>query len=109
MSIHIRHFEDLGFTAVVTNNYGIVIEYAVYSSEKQIDGTVVYFNFNGTAVYEPRNAEPEFTGTVKWDGCSDWNFRYSYHGCCRENLTAVGEVMARCWDWTSELLENFDG
>lgn len=43
------------------------------------------------------------TGTVKWDGCSDWTTDEGFHACTRGQLVAIGEAMARCWDWASSL------
>ena len=51
-------------------------------------------------------------GIVKWDGCSNWHFdeqdRVMLHGCSREDLTNLGELMAKCWDYAKENLESWD-
>jgi len=55
----------------------------------------------------PDIAEPDMRwahGTVKWDGCSNWSFDCILHGCSRQDITNMTEVLARCWDWASELL-----
>lgn len=44
-------------------------------------------------------------GTVKWDGCSNWavdNDGVMIHGCTREHLVNVGEIMARCYDLAND-------
>lgn len=43
-------------------------------------------------------------GSVKWDGCSNWHIDAQddvmLHGCSREDLIRVGEILAKCWDLT---------
>lgn len=105
----IRHFEDLGFSAAVMEVKDFAVEYAVFESCVQPDNSVFYSGASGKTESYSVEAVPEFTGQVKWDGCSDWKFDSYLHGCGRDNLLAVGQVMAECWDWTAELLPNFDG
>ena len=58
------------------------------------------------------DAELFMRGFVKWDGCSNWSFdstqKCMYHACGRPGLTRIGEVMARCWDWTARTLPTWD-
>ena len=49
------------------------------------------------------------SGFVKWDGCSNWSFHqdtHMHHACRREGLTAVGDILARCWDASAGLMPN---
>jgi hypothetical protein len=66
----------------------------------------------GDSVDSPEGATPLMQGYVKWDGCSNWSFpsteKCMYHACGRPGLTRVGEVMARCWDWTAQILPAWD-
>jgi hypothetical protein len=50
-------------------------------------------------------AETFAHGSVKWDGCSNWEFQKDcmIHACDREGLERIGNVLTRCWDLTAEL------
>jgi hypothetical protein len=46
-------------------------------------------------------------GFVKWDGCSNWSFHHGscmFHSCDRERLSAIGDILAMCWDRSAELM-----
>ena len=49
--------------------------------------------------------EPSLTGSVKWDGCSNWDTGNTMlHACDREQLAFYGEAMAVCWSLTKQQL-----
>lgn len=108
-----RDWKDIGYTAVAAVA-GYHVEFQVYEiSGEYEDGTVCWprdgGNSNMDAADDIAGAEVYFHGSVKWDGCSNWWFDEQergvmLHACSRENLTAIGEAMARCWDWTAEIL-----
>ena len=110
-----KHFDNLGFSVkAVANEY--YVEFEVFEIAGKIGGG----EKEGERIYAPMDGYPELKhapvyahGTVKWDGCSDWHFdeqdRCCLHGCHRKDLIALGGIMAACWDWTAELLDNFDG
>lgn len=92
-----RDWEDVGFTVLAAvGDY--VVEFSIYD------------------VHEPGepindDARVVLHGHVKWDGCSNWmtpSGNYDIHCCEREHLTNIGEALARCWDWTAELLPTFN-
>ena len=115
--IDIKVFKDIWFIAIgVRGDYEA--EFLVYALEGvEADGSPLYHQKDVRSWPAPTDhicdAELFLHGRVKWDGCSDWHFdeqdRIRLHGCAREDLTALGEVMARCWDWTAELCENWGG
>jgi hypothetical protein len=76
----------LGFT-VVAKAYHHEVLYEIYD------------------IYEPDDRY--LHGNVKWDGCSNWHFDAQdfvmLHGCCREDLQRIGDIMALCWDFTAIL------
>ncbi len=43
------------------------------------------------------------SGSVKWDGCSNWDAT-SIHFCERDYAIQFGRVLASCWDWANEIL-----
>ena len=114
---HERWFEDLDFYGVA-RVYDYYVEFIVYevcrggtTLDKEDD--VFLFPSHGSfalndTVTNFKEAQPYLHGDVKWDGCSNWDIdelnRCMIHGCSREDLLAIGEVMAKCWDWTSEIL-----
>ncbi|BAW19146.1 hypothetical protein [Ralstonia phage RP31] len=113
---HIKHFLDLNFTVVaVPAEYRV--EYTVYHIEGiGPDDAPLWHEKDASSSPSPveklEDAEVFLHGSVKWDGCSDWildELQNNYmHSCDREGLLRVGEVMARCWDWTAELCPNWD-
>ena len=115
---HTRLMKDLDFMVVATVKDRCV-EFNVYDIVGYVEGAVkgVFdvprFADGYDAIEDITAANRFLRGRVKWDGCSDWNFdeqdRCMLHACDRNGLQRMGEVMARCWDWTAELLPNFDG
>lgn len=46
-------------------------------------------------------------GFVKWDECSNWSFKTNHcmhHACTREALAALGDILAKCWDASADLM-----
>lgn len=113
----IRHFFDLSFT-VVAVPHSHWVEYTIYDIELVgNDGRPLWHKAGAPCSPCPvktlEEAEPYLHGTVKWDGCSNWHFdeqeRVMLHCCSREELLRFSEVMARCWDWTAELCQHWEG
>jgi hypothetical protein len=50
-------------------------------------------------------------GHVKWTGCSNWetNPDCMLHGCGKEGLTRIGDILGICWDLTKEYCDHWDG
>lgn len=123
MSRPIKHFLDLMFT-VVAEIKEYSVEYTVYDIDmlgenpttKEFD--IPLWHRKGSSctpdgVEKIEEAEVFMNGYVKWDACSNWSLdamqrQVMYHACDREGLARVGEVMARCYDWTAELLPTWD-
>lgn len=102
-----REFRELGcIVYAAPEEYRVCFQ--VYTAMWDEQGQV-YFSC-GDGSFSPHlqapEVAPEFTGSVKWDSCSNWDLGY-FHGCSREDLGEVGEVMMRCWDWAKELLPNW--
>jgi hypothetical protein len=52
------------------------------------------------------------SGSVKWDGCSNWSFDetargHMTHGCSKEDILSIGLILGECWEWTKELCPNW--
>jgi hypothetical protein len=118
MSTHRKDMQDLRLTVVATvpDDEGYCVDYVVYEACYFDEVTPVSWrpadDCNGVTD-DLAKAQVFLHGHVKWDGCSNWHFDIDdgimLHACERWELVRVGEVMARCWDWTKELLPNFDG
>jgi hypothetical protein len=111
-----RDWRDIGFTAIATP-HDHYVDFVIYEIECEFqDGSIGWHKAGAisspTPVTSVAEAEAYLHGGVKWDGCSDWHFdeqeRSMLHACSRSDLMHLGEAMARCWDWTKELLPNFD-
>lgn len=112
-----KDWKDLGYTAVAeVHDYSVAYKLYEISGEYE-DGTVCWPREGSTsnmdAVDDLGAAEVYFSGSVKWDGCSDWWFDEQergvmLHACNKYNLLAIGEAMGRCWEWTLELLPKAD-
>lgn len=109
-----RHFFDLQFT-VVAEVYSHWVDFKVYDMVAWADDAPAWSGGGGffNPVDTLEEADVYLHGSVKWDGCSNWAFdeqdRVMLHGCSRENVQRFGDVLARCWDWTAELLPNWNG
>lgn len=112
----IKHFMDLGFT-IQMEQISNRAEFKIfqishtdhYDGDDDDDNEIEYF-------YEKKNTNCEYTtslndavvfmaGAVKWDGCSNWQFDndgVQIHGCNRQHLLNVGEIMTTAWDMANE-------
>ena len=105
------HWDDLGFS--------VRVEYHSHRCDFWLYETVLYddgvrrFSDENDRHCEADKAAVYLHGEVKWDGCSNWYFdecdRCMLHKCDRDTLKVFSELMLRCWDHTSQSLENFDG
>ena len=114
----VKHFQDIRFTVVASVPDEYQVDYRVYEIVgTRADGRPLWQD--ATASHGPapietlEKAELFLHGFVKWDGCSNWHFdaqdSLMLHGCSREDLTRLGEIMAQCWDWTRDLCSKFEG
>lgn len=119
LSTHVRHDREL-WLSIAAQVYSHRVEFQIYvitSFEGRVEDGAPSWEAVDEAGNETENLEAAtklLSGHVKWDGCSNWNFDYQetgmmYHGCSRQNIQRIGDVMGQCWDWTAELLPNFIG
>jgi hypothetical protein len=105
----IKHFDELDFS--------VIAEPSTYHVDFKIYEIVGVFDdgqrdFSGET--DIKEAEVFLSGSVKWDGCSNWTFDEQdrgvmIHGCDKNDLLRIGKIMAECWEWTKELCEKWDG
>lgn len=118
---HIRHMEDLDFT-IMAQVRDHRVDFCVYDIAGRVEGEVKgvfdvpeWTKAGADVILDTTSDISEAAcylhGHVKWDGCSNWHFdeqdNCMLHACERSGLQRLGEVMARCWDWTAELLPNW--
>lgn len=112
----VKHFSYLQFTIVaIPGDYEV--QYKVYSHDGwDVNLDCPLYHRQGASCYPDfaetlEEAEVYLHGSVKWDGCSDWAIdelsRAMIHGCCKEDLLSIGQIMAEAWDWTAELCPNW--
>lgn len=54
--------------------------------------------------------KPVLTGSVKWDGCSNWgDGNFCAHACTRQQVADLGAAMALCWDHAAATIKTWDG
>ena len=83
-----------------------------YQVSAEIDGSSVAFH-----VYEDDDTDYLFSGYVKWDGCSNWDFQsfnarvgctHPLHFCSKEDAIEFGVFLGKLYDWTAELIKVLD-
>jgi hypothetical protein len=118
MTTIIKHFDDIKFTAMAEIQEGwLYVEFQVYEIKgRDADGTRFFAlrdSISDEGVASLVEAEPYLSGSVKWDGCSNWRFdeqdRGWMHACTRADLVNMGEVMARCRDFAATLMPSWCG
>ncbi len=116
-SVGVRHWEDIEYTAEAFRHQQYPdthIEFRVYrmtGSELVIRGEVFPFGYDGGDGFSPipnfREAHIYLAGSVKWDGCSNWQFveqeRVMLHFCGVESASNLGELFKRLYTWAKEL------
>lgn len=80
-----------------------------YNVSAEVHGASVEYH-----VYENDDTDYLFSGYVKWDGCSNWDFTsfnervgctHPLHFCSKESAIEFGLFLAKLYDWTAELIK----
>ena len=56
------------------------------------------------------DVKPFWEGHIKWDGCSNWDFKMHEcmaHFCGKKSATSIGLLMARCYELAATM-EKYD-
>jgi hypothetical protein len=65
-------------------------------------------------IYKDDDTDYLFSGYVKWDGCSNWDFQsfnervgctHPLHFCSKEDTIEFGVFLGKLYDWTAELIK----
>jgi len=99
-------FTAYGFT-VLAEKRQYISEFRIYEvAGEEPDGTLLYNRKGYSSLPDPvktlAEAEVFAFGSIKWDGCSNWQFDDGgsmLHFCSRDQLLNVGKILAACWDW----------
>jgi len=93
------------------------VDFKVREGTLQPDGSVVYTYFPDSAsepTWEFEQAERYFDGTVKWDGCSHFNFGEGeenpgyMHLCGAAAFRQLGEALRECFWIAANEMPRFD-
>lgn len=66
---------------------------------------------NLPGVKDLSKAEKFWHGSIKWDGCSNWDFNTEScmaHFCGKEDAMMIGKLMGRMYEITAEKLPTYD-
>lgn len=106
---------DLSFT-IVAEPEEYLVKYTIFDIEGiEADGTPLFYRkggrFYSDSTRSVEEADIYLHGYVRWDGCSNWHFdeqdNADLHGCSRQDLMRIGEILTQCWDWTAKLCPNW--
>lgn len=97
-------YDDLGYyVAYKVHEYWL--EVSVYEAGRWTDGGLWYRTDDCRETEKIEEAEVVVSGSVKWDGCSNWDFHTDEcmaHFCDRKGLTDFGELLGRLWDLAAD-------
>lgn len=108
----IIHYDDIG--------YSVDCEVCEYHVKFTVHGIAGYLQPTNERSYERApgsewtenlaEARADFSGTVKWDGCSNWNFPRDscLHFCTKKSAIDLGVLLGRLYDVAKEELPNAD-
>ena len=103
----IEVWEDIWFLAVgERGEYSTDIKLYEISAFKP-DNTPMLGEYGDIELENHDMAESFADGWVKWDGCSEWVFD-QFHCCTVNQLSNVGEALARCWEMASGLINEWN-
>lgn len=111
-----QYFLDLDYH-VEYKVYPYYIEFVVrrVNPSRNVETNEVSYYWQGEMgpTLDKAESEIELEGSVKWDGCSNWDFhpgdkgvmegtdnqlRFMKHFCEREQMVQWGELLGRLWD-----------
>lgn len=85
-----------------------------YEVSAEIHDAHVEFYVFETGASGDANTDYLFSGYVKWDGCSNWDFQsfnkrvgctHPLHFCSKEDAVEFGVFLGQLYDWTAELIK----
>lgn len=113
------NWEDIGYAAVVFvySSYADITVHQI-SGEGEYNGKkILLYPSNEPGPYghdipEIDNAQVFFEGSIKWDGCSNWEFfnenGLMEHFCERKQAVNFGELFSRLYDLGRDLISKAD-
>lgn len=72
-------------------------------------GHCVDFSVFGKEAYAGISDTPEYSGTVKWDGCTNIEFHACMHYCEPQHFIDQHEILKQVYILASNFIPNFDG
>ena len=105
----IEHWDDIRYSAEFKffndDPKSAVIEFRVWATSPQPDGSRGTF-VSGEWFDDPSDAEPEYTGSIKWDGCANIDFCANgiAHFCSRESIHRFNVMTNRVYRTAGKML-----
>lgn len=81
------------------------------SGGRAVPGSWTYQDINCEFVDDFDSSETFLSGSIKWDGCSNWNFHTDQcmrHFCGRDDATSIGRLMTRLYEIAAERVPHYD-
>ncbi len=117
-----EEFEDFLIAHDFIYGHDVVLSFEVFQITGRTgqgwdvpEGTALYQKFGGQTDEDVTNlaeADSWLSGSIKWDGCSDWYFNEQdhvmLHFCGLKAATAIGRLMGRMYDIASSRMKSFD-
>lgn len=105
----IERFEDYAF--VVNEINEAVLGFRVVKIIGHDVNDINFYSKDNDTTTDFEAADPFLSGSIKWDGCSNWDFHdhdCMVHFCGRADATSIGRLMDHLYTITSERLDTFD-
>ena len=108
----IERFDDIWYSVIVKPSSHHV-DYNIHKHTGQMpdkDGDVIIPLYGMNYKEEIDEGDFDIGGYVKWDGCSNWstNPDCMFHGCSREDISVIGDILSKCWDLTAKYCRVWD-
>lgn len=101
--VKIVHFDDIGYSAScdIREHYATFIVYGI-ARYLQPENLRSYEKETGGGFTENiSEAHSDLSGSIKWDGCSNWNMmpdEARLHFCSREDAINLGVLLGRLYN-----------
>lgn len=96
------HYEDIGYSVVyVVDEYHIGVEVSEICAPEMVSQGRMFRDEDDQFIYDLDKAERVIKGSIKWDGCSNWNMMPDdtlLHFCGKEGAIGLGTLLGRLYD-----------
>lgn len=108
----VEQFEDCVFSVTEINEVELGFKVAKVIGISLDQGGIPSYRAEGNGSTDDfEKAELFLSGSIKWDGCSNWDFHDHdgmAHFCGKNDATGLGRLMDHLYTITSERLTTYD-